>query len=556
MAGPTYEVKYNGFVFPNPRVTFTESPLWDDAGIAQTGTRIVFTVTGAVSGKDVATFISSVGNMRCDLTQPRKPFHVLWDGNALFSFDDISDDVSWGPHPGDLTIEKFAGGRSAIYAWSCAVEVKQCFGPQCSIVNRPSDVLATTRRWTFEVDQNGFTRRTVSGKLLVTATGAASGAVADSYRYLITPTLPINFERASQSFVQSEDGRELSFSVTDQEVMWTAPQPITKAKASWMVRVSEYGARVDYQLSGRFEAPANVGKAAILNAIFSLAAAKFPIATPGVALIFEDRELVEDVYGNSINFRISAWGAGANTSSSASGYNWYTGEPTLVIVPPGSTGQAQKTNPYGGAGNVTSGVMGGTPSVYDACTPTTNTTQGTFPSQSYDYSPGSPNTPGDPYQSNNFGTSAQHLANPFVAVHEQWSYSIDNKQKVFSPKVAGKPNIIQQTSVPVLRLIQAGYYKQVAKSANSLAPPPAPAFGSNGAIELADVTPATPEPIGGTSFNLWTVRWRYVMVYGNPLRNANLTDVQPAFPANPILVGNNSNGGNLPQLPAVAVIPS
>jgi hypothetical protein len=310
-------IQYGTYSFPFCSLHVAAATVYAEDKMTKEETSYTFSVSGYLTGTTETDFNNQLTAMKCQLNTPRKAFQVRWspDGISwenLYDYDPVNEDVAWGPQPGELTLEKFSGGKAALYRWTCSVRVAECYNNSCAPYNRPTNVLSIVRRYRHSVDENGLTTRTVSGKLTVSSSSVANNAPADSYRLLVVPALPVNFKRTQQDLDQSADGRELTFSFTDVEALWTLPQPISKGQASWSVRVSDMGARIDYVLSGRFEAPATVSKATIVDRIALLAANRFPIASGG-GLIFESRDLTEEVYANSVSFHLTAWGLAGST---------------------------------------------------------------------------------------------------------------------------------------------------------------------------------------------------------------------------------------------------
>lgn len=549
-------VQYNEHVFEHPRLRVVETAVMDPANLAQIGTRFEFTVTGFVVGETIAEMKQKLTCMRARLSTPRKAFAVDWqndDGSGterFFSFDSTTD-TEWGPIPGELVIDNFAGGRAAMYAWSLVCVVKDC-SSACVISGTPAQVLSVTRVWSHTIDETGLTTRTVAGKLIVRAN---AGVSADAFRYTCAPGVPTNFRRTSQSYVQSPDGRELDFAVTDQEMMWTLPLPISAGNVSFSINIAELGAFADYRLSGDFKAPPTVSKGTILARIFDLIAVKFPVGDQ--SFFFGQCEFTESVYENQISFNVNAQAA---TGQAPNGLpNFQAGLNPLTISPPGSSGQSQKIGAYGGDDQVDSGVIGQMPRAYDACTPAGNPNATTKSPGSLNYDQGGSAPPAGTKgnYADNAGISQEHYNNPYVALHESYSYELDNKLAFFDPKVAGKDPIFQQTAMPSFTVIQAGYLQQLAKTASDVSRPPAPTLGTNGKVLKSSVVLGVPTPVGNGSVNKYTVKWEYIVRYTKKLTTANLSDAELTYPRDLRRPDNNGGKGeSIGQLPDLGIVPA
>ena len=568
---PECTYQYGSFVLPSPRIDIDAKPEFAEDGATQTGVRIRFQVAGTMHASSQADFETLLVNMRCQLNQPRLTFSAQWtpdDGSGTVTYFSYgsSDDVEFGPKPGPLTIGKVSGGLAAIYSWSLECKVKECFSNTCTLSPRTQPILCLTRSYEHQVDDNGFTRRTVSGKLEVTSTAVAANTPADSFRGTILDEIPLpkGYQRTSQQFTQSPDGRVLSYSITDQEVMWTLPPSITSGRASFTVRSAPMEAMQEYRLSGRFAAPATVSKATIATAILNLAVQKI-LGNNSASLVIlpQSIELTEEVYGNAIEFNITCTGTGsavADTNLCLPSLNTIGGKPY------GTTQQAQFVGPYGGDGVTgSSGLVADEPIIYDACAPTLTAGQYQAPqSSTLTYNQNTPNSnsgstpppPNNPYgtgssdgpvgsqsQGDYIAANGGHLASPYSDYHEEISYGIQNNAVAFLPKQAGSAPVIQVTATPSLLVYQAGYASRfVYQNDPKYVPvPPTPVLGANGTVISATVTPASCRPYGMSGWSIYTLRWNYVIRLKTALPT-DLTSLGMIFPNDARL---NNPGGSL-----------
>jgi hypothetical protein len=562
---PQQTITYNGYEFTYNRLSLEEETVYADDDFTQVGTRYTFHVSGHVVAETVADMREKITCMRARLHVPRKNFKVQWTpeggggSETFWTFGDdgarATDNDDWGPRPGTLNLEQFAGGRAAVYSWSVSVTAKECADSCLINTTTPNSIRSISRTYEHSIDANGFTTRTIRGTLTVGSMASSVGRSADFYRYFVTPKVPINFRRVGQSFVQSPDGRRLDFSFTDAEMMWTLPDPVTEGTAEFMVHMADFGAIVSYRLSGKFAAPASVTKTTILQKIFDLINAKFPLNQQ--SFVFEDKEFSEDVYGNSIAFSISATssvgGAPNGTPDYAAALN------PLTIAPPNSDGRSHRTDAYGGDDAISSGIVARAAKPYDACSPTTTnpppeTLQGSSAQGDgitvTTRRPVATNPGPGSYQPS--GISNDHQRNPIVAFHEVYSYEVDNHIVVF-PVKAKATNVAprsQQTAAPTLTVIQAGYLRQYAKSVNDLAPIPKPVIASTARILSAYLSPASPVPVGDGSWNLYSIEWRYVLSFGKAMASEKLADAELQFPKD--LRRSQTSGEGIPQ----SIVPS
>jgi hypothetical protein len=527
MGSPQNTVTYNGFTFPFVRLNTSSGVLYAEDGFTKVGVRYLFEISGWIGGTTQGDLNATILAMQTALRQPRGDFRVTWSGDGggdTFHYfyegggaPTAGADLDWGPKPGELNFTRFTGGRAAMYRWTCSINVMDA--------NLTTDVLAITWQFVHRVDASGFSTRTATGKLLLDSGIVQAGQSADHYRSVITNALPALtwFKTAEMDWAQSEDGRVLTFTITEVEQNWTLPSPITDGHVTWMSRLSGFGGdnalSVDYVLSGWLETSAAHTKYEILQVVFDLAAAKFGAISGTV--IPGDRLIREDVYGrNRIDFSISATSPGG---AAATGDIDYTvGLATFGLAPPGSDGRPIKINPYGQTDGLTSGSVGFSPILYDATSASVTQSGGySFanqqqPPNTIEYSDSQRQPPGGSDLKNKLdGVSDVMKNNPIVLFHEEISYETDNNLRYFAPKAANTDPFIQQTAAPKLAVIQAGYMKQVAKTAADLTGPNPPlsdtSLNLHYQADKSYFSLGVPEPISDGTWNVYTTHWRYFM---------------------------------------------
>ena len=563
-----YQYTYGGFTAKFARLNISEDTLYDDAGISQIGVKYTFNINGWLTGGTITDFQAALNNAECNLHTPRLALTIQWsedgvsDWITLYTFS-TTNDIDYGPKPGPFAIQKFDGGKAALYSWSVTATSKLCFDNMCSQFPVPSPVLSITRRFSYSINESGFTRRTVSGKLVVTA----QGAPADSFRNQVVPPLPSTFKRETQNFESSENGREMTFTVVDQEQFNTLPIPIAAGRASFTIRTSP-GMMCTLTLSGRFEATAANTKSDIYDQICILVAAKVPTTYAGTdfAPIFQSRTITEDVYGNALDFHFEFTQAFGTLDPLAATTSWPFGQ-----TPPNSDGTSQPIGFYGADGKGTgSDVNTPTTPVYDACSSTI--TSGGGPSGGGPSS-GQPSNVPQPTQTPVAGqgqyggsggnqaisttptvfgsalSSPQHAAAPWIIFKQTVSYEIDPGVVFYPAKVAGIAPLRLQVRNPLMTVIQSGYQCQNAlgPTDKNLLPPPMPILGPNSLIH-SSVIPDDGEPITGSTYNLYTTHWTYTMVYTKAMPTTT-SELQIAYPNDPRPA--TPNGGiiqNMPEL--------
>jgi hypothetical protein len=544
---PQYIVNYNGYSLPYVRMTVEESPKYADDGFSLEGTQYNFIFTGFLLSNTTLGLATAINEARCALSQPRGfPFEIQWsdDGVTYNTFWNITPesqgdpqpgdfgDQAWGPLPGRFQITQMSGGRSCVYTWEVQCFRHNCFGEMCTLgTSDNNEILSFTIRQEHSIDVNGLTTRTIAGKIAVRSTLIYNPEQdkflpADSYRYLINPPIPLNFVRTRQTFAQSADGRELSFTFVDEERLFVLPTPATNGHVSFTVRYEELGMIVRFTLNGTLEAPRSIQKSALLTLALTMVINRFVPASGG-QLIYDQREFSEDMYANSISFSISAYcvgGSTVNTTGPTNVYSLLPGVNTFGAYPPSnSSGNQWPTTPYGGDANLQSGIVAYTPPQFDNCISLAgNANAAANASGVYigtQVGMGGPSPSQTPVSSQNQGPSGAHLSAPWIGFHEEISYELDNGLVSFYPKMSGANPVFQQVRNPAVYVIQSGYARRyVANGADSdLLPTAQPPIwnGSTtpqaGIVKSAFIQPATPDPVGDGSSDLYTCHWRYVI---------------------------------------------
>lgn len=515
-------ITYNGYTFPFSVLAVRETPRYDNDDRTLLGTMYTFTVRGIVWGSGTSDFWTQLRNMRQRLGVPRQTFKVTSNGTIDFFEFNASTDETWGPKPGELTLEQFANMNAARYSWSC-----QVFRRVCDDVGGPSgnkSIISITKKYQFTVDAAGLNTRTVSGKIVV----ADNAAPADQYRDQINVPLPTNYRRTSSQYSQSADQRVMTFTITDEEVIHTLPTDVAEGQVSWSVRLVDLGARIMYNLSGSLSGPRSTSKPDLFARLVEIIQAKFPLEDEG--LVFEDFQMSEDVYGNSISFQI--------TASGVTGREPASGEPDyrsvfrrMSVTPQHSDGQEYLPPWYGGTPGP--GTAANLVGIWDGCNNT----------GSEDEQPASAITPtrsGGPTQPasnvdvvDNSGISFEHQQTPYVVYHERISYELDNHLVFFDGKDNSTEPVVQKTAPTSLMAIQAGYMVIYARRVEDVPKPPLPVFGDSGRVLQASVQPIVPNPVTEGSVNQYTTHWRYVCRLTTNVKDENPVEANMRFPLDP-----------------------
>ena len=143
-------------------------------------------------------------------------------------------DVNNGPKPQSCSIVRIAGTQYFRIEFAIEVAVVLCGG-----LTPPDDPFETQQltsgdilnnRWSVEEtrDNNLRTVRVFEGALRV----SHIEHVPSTLRYLVVPPLQKGYKRLSQRFVQSRDGLQLNYQITDRQEHAAPPYPATDWKCS------------------------------------------------------------------------------------------------------------------------------------------------------------------------------------------------------------------------------------------------------------------------------------------------------------------------------------
>lgn len=500
-------ITYDGYTFPYSRLSVEDRPVYASDGRTLIGTETNLTVDGTIVASSAENFLTEINKLRAAASRARKTLTVGIGAALYFSVTADTDD-NWGPKPQPLQLNQFTGGLAASYTWRVQTFTKYCFGaigsPARARAALGLTIMSLTRTYNHVIDPNGLCTRIVSGTLIVRKKNSPS----DALRALVTPPIPKYFKRIGQRFQQSEDGRTLTFSFTDQEQHHTLPKPITTGEATFSIRVDEKGAIARFTLSGHFEAPPSVSTRVLTQAVVNLVESRFDVNDDSI--IFDTQEIREAVYGNRIDFSFSAMTGGDFLVRRGK----IMQTTFLGKKPPGSDGNAQSIGPYG-----SSGVRGGDFPIFEACDGDAAISEG-IPASGLFVAPSGAGAP-TPAQSTqpqaSFpNISKDHKIAPYLAYHERISYEWDNAIRVF-PVKSTKSNVnpvVQQAHHPTLRVIQAGFATRAAPTIKPNLGPKVPkpiVSKGDGVILHISIQPSVPELIGNGKHSMFTIHWRYVM---------------------------------------------
>ena len=198
-------------------------------------------------------------------------------GNSIkgLTFFDVND----GPKCLDFSIDSVAADN--IFKVTATFEIHRV---QCDDNDKSNSTLSgvLSNKWSCSdhLDVNLRATRVYRGMLeIATATFSPHW-----FRYLVVPPINNGFRRDQMSFVASEDGRKLQWSITDQEIAISCPHPAKK----WSVQHTETtlaqdGIKGHASISVSLEGDSNVDKTQLIFLGLNIITAKLVGAPVGVA---------------------------------------------------------------------------------------------------------------------------------------------------------------------------------------------------------------------------------------------------------------------------------
>lgn len=308
---------YNGISFVSLYKSKVEvKPVKDSAGRALVAREYSIDVTGRIATPADVSTDTTLAAMRIALEQPAGQLVYIDKGFGPLSVNVPGGvkDAAYGPWPDVLGWEPIGNDQGCLVRWRCTTTVP------CE--ESPSQKGVIEYCWTenWDVDQDGYTTRTIEGHVTIQATRDSVNSRtisdnADAYREQITPDLPLGFRR-TESFKLSEDKRTLDFSFTDEQIPQPLPAAVSTAevrhKVSW--RRGEKGTppRAIASLSGTLTLPAQANKSLLWDQIMLIIASRWPVGALGVQAnkdwlyLIDSIDVDDEVFGRGTSFSATA----------------------------------------------------------------------------------------------------------------------------------------------------------------------------------------------------------------------------------------------------------
>lgn len=301
-------------------------PVKDSAGRALVAREYTLDVEGAIGAAPGGTTDATLTKMRRLLEQPAGALLYNSKGFGTLNVNVPGGklwDAAYGPWPEVLAWDPVGNDQGCLVKWRCTTVVP------CEESPTPKGIIEYCWEETWDIDEDGYTTRTISGHLTIEATRASvnSRAIpdnADAYRDKVVPDLPKGFRRVTQSFALSEDKRTLKFNFEDQEIPAPLPEGVTRAdirhRARW--QMPSHGAMMTSSIGGTLALPARTRKSDVWDKIVLIMRSRWPVGgriVPNNSFIFQmmgissgaitfmlsEVEIEDELFGRATSFRAS-----------------------------------------------------------------------------------------------------------------------------------------------------------------------------------------------------------------------------------------------------------
>ena len=501
-------VFYNDKEMPHAVTSIAHSPVMTADKTRVQYVRATVSVEFYLTATSPETLRLALETYRRELAIPGKTFTFTVDSKVLYTLTSAGD-IAKGPVPSQLEVVQFYGGRTAHCRW------------RVSATQMPT---ATLPYWYLDfgftvettLDENFYQTRVVSGTLIIPDTlVSASRKTADSHRqavYAFCPC-PKGWQRTDQRWALSEDKLSLSFSFVDRQKYITLPPGVTSGDVTYSLSTGAPEIQmITKSISGYFEAPPFVDRKLLWNAfvwVYNRFFTDRPFTTKFLRL---DRfEMRTPLYSNRIEFSVAAVfiirevslpkGAAAATGDTCiiqnniKAYmlqemtgvrNWFDLWKKLETFRPelGAYGVEQSRDavlgPCGGGEISNRKIVSPEPPKFG------NWRNGRKPDAT---------------------TEAEGPGEITSHFHQHLAYKFDNGLVFIPVKSANEADVVQQTRVPAIYVIQTG--ESTTQGTPPEAPPPMyEKVKKAGDVFLLDHEVAMDSPSANGEYKL---SWRYVM---------------------------------------------
>lgn len=256
-------------------------PIKDSANRAVIAHEYTLDVEGIIAAAPGQTTDAAMTNFRQALQAPAGTLQLVSKGFGTLQVNMPGGqlrDAAYGPWPEVFSWRPIGNDQAAEISWRCVTQVP------CESNPAAKGILEYCFEESWDVDSDGYTKRSITGHLVIEATRSDvnSRAIpdnADAYREQIVPAL-LNGFRRTQQYKLSEDKRRLDFTFQDEELAEALPSGLSKAEVRHKVlfRYEQKTVPMRGTISGTVTCPAGQPKAFLWGKIMLLCSSR---AIPG-----------------------------------------------------------------------------------------------------------------------------------------------------------------------------------------------------------------------------------------------------------------------------------
>lgn len=255
------------------------------------------------------------------------------------------EDVANGPKPKFVSINQVFGHRAYRITFSIEISVTLCdpsLAWDTAQINRDNEKFCGTRvfddaalreenrrllsnRFSIEEtrDENFYNTRIMSGKARVRS-------IKDwhqSIRWLVLPMLPRGYQRASQQFITSSDGLELTYRVVDRQRYAAPPYPATSFTGAHLEKTGMDGIHSQGMINLTMQGGPSSSKKGLLAAGISIVEARIGKSVPGEAetsehCIVREVSITDILHENQIQITVQFHRHVPEDKKNAPGFGW------------------------------------------------------------------------------------------------------------------------------------------------------------------------------------------------------------------------------------------
>lgn len=444
---------------------YAAQPQYADDGVSRRATRHVLRGTALIRETTEAAFFAKWREAEEAFGAVGKSLQISSDAYStgddyLVDFDADNDPpFSIGFPRGEINITRVAGQLSAFVGFTLEWET-----PPVAVASPESSILAHWWTQSWDHDEAGYLKWTVSGQLVVALDGTLGSAPAfetnpDAFRELIYPTLPPNFRHESSQYAVSPQGDALIYSITAAEHARPLPAPARVGRGSFVWRrdaTSAGGALLGIKMFDvELEGDPQAGRNDLLAAAVRCSVNRIVWGGPGADRILSVEVQENDIFSrNSIRLAVVAQAIGSAVPFSMR--NPSTNQPIDIGTPlvgalDGLTA-GFRPNAYGAA--LVRGVRRAIVGTYEAPTKAEYESVDQSSEEIYSYVDAGVGTilPPIPVGDETEFIQRDHGAASYLRVTAKEHVSVDDRRHLFVPIDPSASAIPVQRTAPVVRI--------------------------------------------------------------------------------------------------------